>query len=287
MFVSPLTLQQKASAAKALPLRQPVADTTAPRFGAAVSADTVTHLAEHAAHQLPALKTGGKLAKFLDPVDMFQSTWNQCKLVYAVCIGSRVYEGMKRSGDPNGKSLGDKLGNEGREVLSRDPFGWLIWFYAADMVQRLYTKAFVPKHFRDQMLTYPDKTANPFKRHNPLAWNFSTPTQLRQRHAYLMKNDPHYQQAMGQLDEARAKLAELKLGKAAAHEVQAAKQHLTTLYRKTPPLEMAAKLGDVVSFAGLGTSIALLGLGIPTLNILITKRNVFKKEDPPPAPQAT
>jgi hypothetical protein len=227
----------------------------------------------------PLKKHGAAITKRLDPVNLFETTWNQAKVVYALCIASRIGIGFQRSHHKDGKNIWEKLGNETCEVLRRDPWGWLFWFYAADFTQRLYTQAFVPKQYRTQLLHYPEATSKPWVKHNPLHWNQTTPKQLRERHAFMLKHDTLYASRIQALEEAKVNLAHLRQQKASAPLIQEAKQTLLTLSQKHPSLELAAKYGDLVGLAGIVTAIALNGIGIPVTNILITKRNVKRKAE--------
>ncbi|MFM7469873.1 MAG: hypothetical protein ACKO37_10275 [Vampirovibrionales bacterium] len=236
-----------------------------------------TQLVQEAQQTLKPLVHVAPITKRLDPVNLFETTWNQAKIVYALCIASRIGIGFQRSHHKDGKNIWEKLGNETCEVLRRDPWGWLFWFYAADFTQRLYTQAFVPKQYKAQLLHYPDASKPAWFRHNPLHWNQATPKQLRERHAFMLKQDPIYAQRMHALDEAKHTLGVLKQQKASKTLIQEAKQTFATLSKAHPSLEVAAKYGDLVGLAGIVTAIALNGIGIPVTNILITKRNVKKK----------
>lgn len=226
----------------------------------------------------PPVRFGGTAASVVPEANAFlrtfdfeqvgKSTVRQNMLMYSLVIASRLIAAAKR-----GHEAGSY--NEVREHALRDILGWTFWFFAAGQVQRLFLR-FFPAKYRDVVVQNPyrmDKTAQGVwpRLKERFKWEFNflvrgkipTAEQLEQR--------------MEQFGKELKKSAE-GLGKDA---VEAAEKDAAKYFRRI------SKLRNLASFTGISMAIALLGIGIPWLNILVTRKNVAErqKQSGAPAPQ--
>jgi hypothetical protein len=187
------------------------------------------------------------LAEF-DFVDVGKSTMRHNQIIYGACIISRMLAASTRSF------------NEVREHAFRDVSGWLFWFYATPMILRLFLASVAPKDIKPLVLRVnPRPNGNGLlgilKRVNyalnPLAW-WSVPTtpQIRER-----------------LDQMLATAAEAAGGRE-SEAFKKVESYLNPLFHRAKTYR---NLGSGLSII---LAIALLGLGIPALNVMMTRRNV-------------
>ncbi len=188
-----------------------------------------------------------------------KSTVRQNMLMYSLVIASRLMAAAKR-----GHEAGSY--NEVREHALRDILGWTFWFFAAGQVQRLFLR-FFPAKYRDVVVQTPyqmDKTAQGFwpRLRERLRWetNFLVRGKI--------PSAEQLEQRMGQFrKELRASAGDL--GKEA---VEAAERDAAKYFKRL------SKLRNLASFTGISMAIALLGIGIPWINILVTRKNVAERQ---------
>ncbi|MBY0404858.1 MAG: hypothetical protein K2X66_13240 [Cyanobacteria bacterium] len=184
-----------------------------------------------------------------------KSTMRHNQLIYASCIVSRVLAASTRSW------------NEVREHALRDILGWTFWFYATPMIQRGFLKVFAPKDIKPMVIqNYPKPegtglwaTLKRINWHiNPLSrWNIPSSAQIEER----------MHQALGLLKKDSEGMAPEVLKKS------------EELIQKT--FGKAKQFRNYSSAFGLVVAIALLGIGIPMLNVLMTRRNVAAAKNGP------
>jgi hypothetical protein len=206
-------------------------------------------------YALPAIS---QVVRNLDFVRQGNSAFEQCKLIYGSCIGSRATIGAIRSGEHDSFNPVEQLGNEGNEVVRRDGLGWLFWFYATPMVQAatllgLSAVGAIKGDVRKILLTRNPEPESGFWKKlnyqiNPLVrYNIPKAPEIGDRIAQLEKIGPD-------------KLSPEKK-KALMEALVSAKN-----YR------------NVASFAGLAFAIFLLGVAINKVNIWVTRHNVAARK---------
>lgn len=194
----------------------------------------------------------GSALKRLDFKDLGQATLDQIKLIYGLCILSRIYNAAQRSK------------NEVREVAIRDSLGFGFWFFATPMIQRLFLKTLPPKPYRDALV---QATPNPTKAQGFRdALSLSTTDKLRYAN-WRLNPISHYTipsskqvndqmaQALNSLERAGYRPGSITMGKLETHY-----KHLL-------------KWRNLATGAGTLITIALLGVGINMYNIYLTNKN--------------
>lgn len=192
-----------------------------------------------------ATRQAGKFLQRMDFEALAQSTIPQIQVVYGLCILSRIAAAAQRSK------------NEVRETLTRDSLGYIFWFYATPIVQKLFLKFVPPAHY--SRILVQKKTEAPqgngflnrmkqinFKL-NPLSrWELPSSTQLENR----MEQALHYLEEQGVAT-------------------------TSPLYKnKEKVFKQLIKWRRLSTFSGIAMTIALLGIGINLINIAITKKRV-------------
>lgn len=228
----------------------------APRFGSA--AGVAFEMAGKMASEI-AGKTGAEalgkagmknfkvngLMRFLDFEELAFATINQIKVIYGLCIMSRILAASTRSK------------NEVREVATRDSMGYTFWFFATPMIQRLFLRFLSPKDLRPGLIVEkakPEATGglmNTLKRISweisPLArWEIPSAHQVKDRMAHALQ--ALEKQGVSHTDEAFIKM----------------EKHFKNLI----------KWRSLATGLGWGITIALLGVGINLYNIYMTRRNL-------------
>ena len=184
----------------------------------------------------------GRALKALDFAELGATTVNQIKVIYGMVILSRLAAASTRSK------------NEVRELATLGIPGYLTWLFGTPMLQRVYLRYVAPKEFRDALI---QPLAAPAKDANILA-------KLKYKLPLYRYEIPTSQQIKDRAAQALAKLEK------AGHGPE------TELYTKTAAWFKNGPLKYRYFATGLGwvTTIALLGIGLPLLNIMITRKNV-------------
>ena len=204
------------------------------------------------------------------------SAVNQNKVNYAAVISSRVYVGTQRSE------------NEWKENLLRDAVGWTFWFYASDMIRKLYlvqVASKAPDAFMGLLLykkPRPEnlpKTAAPLQKMarswEQLNWDLKNPS-MRWEIPSSKQIEQRSEQFVHQLQK------ELK-----GPELEKATKHVKDLMGR------AKTHRNLAGFWGILISTTLLGVTIPMFNIFMTRRNnrlaelKKTKAEPPKTPAQT
>ncbi len=229
----------------------------APKFGGAASMafDMVGKAASEMAGKAGAEALGkasmanfkvSGLMRFLDFQELASATINQIKVIYGLCIMSRILAASTRSK------------NEVREVATRDSMGFTFWFFATPMIQRLFLRFLSPKDLRPGLIVEKAKPAatggglmNTLKRLSweisPLArWEIPSAHQVKDRMAHALQ--ALEKQGISHSDEAFIKM----------------EKHFKNLI----------KWRSLATGLGWAITIALLGVGINLYNIYMTRRNL-------------
>lgn len=201
-----------------------------------------------------ATNRAGRFLKALDFQELGTSNLNQIKVVYGLCILSRLYNAAKRSK------------NEVREVLTRDSLGFAFWFFATPILQRLFLAKCVPAQYRSALIqqappatraqnwselqklpTLKEKLRFINGRLNPLArWTIPSSHQVKDQMA----------QALSTLERAGHKPGSDAFLK------------LENYYKQL------VKYRNLSTGVGWAMTIGLLGIGINMYNIYLTKKKV-------------
>jgi hypothetical protein len=200
----------------------------------------------------PTISSG--LLRELDFSELAQSHITQIQLVYASCIASRIGAAYYRSEHSPTKSR-----NEIRESILRDGTGYLFWFFATPIVQRLFLRAVTPQPYKDALLHLnPSPEARGIwgilKKAN---WMFNPIARYTIPSSRQVGN--HKAQALHDLVEAG-----IEMGSDAYKK--------TENYYKT-----LTKYRNFATAVGLGMTILLIGIGINLLNFYLTNQNVAKQ----------
>lgn len=227
-----------------------------PTFGSAAG------LAAGAATGMKSVPVGGFLKAF-DFKEMAAANLTQIKLIYGLCILSRIYNASRRSK------------NEVREVTTRDSMGFTFWFFATPIIQRLFLKTLVPRHLREalvQKAAPPEATAglrgklsllnyklNPMSR-----WVIPSSQQIKdQMHQAL--ETMNRSGVDGQLVKGKGMLKLLKGQQAVGEE---AYLKVFSYYKNL------LKYRNLATGLGWAVTIGLLGIGINMYNIHMTRKKV-------------
>jgi hypothetical protein len=204
------------------------------------------------------------LAPILDFQKLGVTSVDQCKVIYSSIIGSRIDLGMQRS----------NTGNEWKERLLVDVAGWTMWFYASDVIRKLYLAAVVfgNKNNKEQL-------AGLLLSRKPKPVLEAKPTFMqRLGHGLQVVNwhlNPGGRWAVPsskQLEQRRHQLLHhLATTTMEAAEKTHLKEELVQVFDK------AISHNYMAVFLGTVLNIALLGFAIPKLNIALTRlRNACK-----------
>ncbi|MCA9788440.1 MAG: hypothetical protein KC462_01655, partial [Cyanobacteria bacterium HKST-UBA05] len=184
--------------------------------------------------------TPGALLGIFDFFKPSISTVAQNKLAYGAIITSRVFEARSNE--------------ERREVLWRDPFGWYMWFMGNAFMQA--SLIFVAGQRLRPYLARP--MADPISPLNKLVGLMFTPERL----VHLTSDT--------QIMERRAQVLA-----AMAHDKTAGPNR----FRITKAMfNKALNTRYLISFTGLAFTLITLGLGIPIINIIVTRRHVAERQ---------
>jgi hypothetical protein len=205
------------------------------------------------------------LTPILDFQKLGVTSVDQCKVIYSSIIGSRIELGEERSS------------NEWKERLFQDSVGWTMWFYASDVIRKLYLAGAVfgnkenkeqlaglllsrkPKPILEVTPTVTQRLGHGLQvlnwHLNPGGrWAVPSSKQLEQRRNQLLNNLKTVVMEDAQKIQLKADLIQV-FDKALSHNYMA-------------------------MFLGITLNIALLGFGIPKLNIALTRlRNASKQQE--------
>ncbi len=192
--------------------------------------------------------------------ELGRSTIKQNMLLYVGIIASRLVASAER-----GKEIDSY--NEFREHALRDILGWTFWFLAVDPVKRTYLR-FAPEKYREMLVNNPYKA--PIQPVEGLWENFVERT--RREASFIFKGgiptaeqlENRKSQILKQTSEAVKDLGEETL--------KDAKADVEKLFHKL------ARYRSFASGFGIVSAIALLGVGIPIINILTTRQKVLDRE---------
>lgn len=175
-------------------------------------------------------------------------------LIYALVIASRI--GFSRSS------------NERREKATQGPLGWYFWFMGSSLMQTAFILLIMShvskmgKSLKPLMVTDRSKDFGLLKRAlfsifaPSKLWMLTSAEQLKQRQEHIVK-----------AIEQQAVKNGGKIGKVALQKIESVKSLFAG----------AIKYSYLNSFIGLMFAFIVLGVGIPLLNIVLTKASVKQK----------
>lgn len=185
------------------------------------------------------------LMRFLDFQELAAATINQIKVIYGLCILSRIAAAATRSK------------NEVREVATRDSMGYAFWFFATPMIQRLFLRFCSPEDLRPGLIVEkakPEAAPGIMNKLKRLSWQISPLSRWEIPSAHQVKDRmAHALQALEKQGISHSDEAYVKMQK-----------HFKSL----------VKWRSLATGLGWGITIALLGVGINLYNIYMTKRNL-------------
>ncbi len=192
--------------------------------------------------------------------ELGRSTVKQNMLLYAGVILSRLGASAVR-----GQEIDSY--NEVREHAVRDLFGWLFWFLAVDPIKRTYLR-FAPEEYRDLLVHNPYQ--EPLKSREGL-WT-SWKERVKKEASFIFKGG---MPTAEQLDNRKTQMMK-KVREAAGgwgdEAVKVAEGDVEKVFHKL------TRFRSFASGIGIVLAIALLGVGIPLINILTTQKNVAERE---------
>ncbi len=238
----------------------------AQKTGPTYASPKANRLGGLAAKPLPNLLKASAFVKKLDYHRLLTTPRGQSHFIYVAMIASRLAAAAER---------GSNFGNY-REVYEhalRDVFGFTMFFFGSNFLLRMFTKVTFPKTW-NQLMTAPDaeKVKRPFMG-KAIGDKSSRLAKVvrgvrRWKHA-LISSDLLSSTQVKELGDKR--LAQLKAGG------QVSKTKMAALAKEFK--HMATKR-NAMSALGLVVNIALLGFGIPLLNIIMTKNSVKDDRGP-------
>lgn len=179
----------------------------------------------------------------------------QIKANYAACVGSRVEMGYERSS------------NEWREHALRDSIGWTMWFYATDIIRKSYlllvTQLQHKKTFDHFLLTQtPEPKLTPTASLLEQAWH-----PVKWLNWRINPGTRFCSPTVKQLEQ-RGKQLTTQLSSRYAKHPEQLEKHLASLTRVLGNARIHVNMASAVGWIA---NILLLGLGIPMLNIMLTR----------------
>ncbi len=193
--------------------------------------------------------------------ELGRSTVKQNMFLYGGVILSRLIASAVRGHEIDSY-------NEVREHALRDLLGWTFWFMAVDPIKRTYLRCFAPKQYRNALVSNPYKA--PAKPPETLWGQFAE--RVKKECSFIFKGGmPTAQQLDNRMTQMlkRAREASKELGDEA---VKLAEDDVKKSFNKL------ARFRSFASGVGIVSAIGLLGIGIPLINIITTRRNVAERE---------
>lgn len=182
----------------------------------------------------------GGFMRRMDFHDLATTTVNQVKVIYGMVILSRFFAAASRSW------------NELRETVCRDVTGYMLWLFITPILERLLLMRTKPEFKKALLIENPEPKGKILK----WLWKPKLPTTLRW-------NVP----TSGQIKDRMAQVQQSLL--ANGHKVDDAAYQKATHY-----FENLLKRRLFATGVGTGLTIAILGFGMPLLNMAITSKNV-------------
>lgn len=196
---------------------------------------------------------GRRLMDHFDFQGLGVSHVNQVQLVYLTCVSWRLLAANERR-----KQSPTKSWNEIRESVMRDSLGMTFWFFATPILQRLFLQGVSRKN---PALGQALVQENPDVRKAPGVMGT-----LKRLSPLTRLNIPTSEQVKDQMEQALHALKAKGVGKT------------DTAYLKTERFyKDLLKYRNFATALGLGTTIALLGVGINALNFYLTRKNMERR----------
>lgn len=204
---------------------------------------------------------GNRFSKLLKAFDLEDvKEWVAEKLlmaqvVYGTCISSRI--AFSRSG------------NERRETALRDSLGFICWFFATPLMQRLFLRLAPSKEISNTLIAQtpkPKDTGSLLGKLKLLSWHINPLSKWRISGTQQLKDLE--QQAMAALERGAEDLPKTE---ALLEKLKQAREILNKHYKS------AIRWRNLATLLGIGVTAAGLGIGINVLNMKMTAERVAKE----------